>query len=424
MQNQVFRQSFFTLLIRSIGVVLLFGFTVFLTQKFEPKIVGQYDFARTFLFTLGSISLLGFDQSVLYFKGRLNANNSMQKLKKVYLKMLLMFLGATLFLLTVMLVLEPKIMATFFADSTVYPLLLKTTAGLFFYGLTILNVEVFRALDKIIICELFRNIFKYLPLFVLAVLLIQCHLESYLVEAFLFSFVFLGVLTSGFIWFFFRENSSLSTHDGFSSKEIIAHSFPVAVSSLAFFMMLSIDVFLLKKYHDDALVAYYSVAIKLMTLLSMVIITVNVTVSVKISEYFFQNKKAELIKMVQNASRWIVLISFPITVLFCCFWQPILNIFGKEYNAAKEALLILIIGQFFCSLFGVTSVYLNMTGRQKIFQRILLTAVLINFILNQILIPQYGMTGAAISFVTSSIFWNCITAFVIYYKDKIIVFLN
>jgi O-antigen/teichoic acid export membrane protein len=87
-------------------------------------------------------------------------------------------------------------------------------------------------------------------------------------------------------------------------------------------------------------------------------------------------------------------------------------------------LLILIVGQGICSAFGTAPVYLNMTGRQHIFQIILIVAVLINFILNRVLIPQYGMTGAATAFVISSVFWNSITAVVIYRKDKVNVFLN
>jgi len=52
-QNPVVRQSLLTLIIRVLGVVLLFGFTLFLTQKYTPIIVGQYDFVRTFLLLLG-----------------------------------------------------------------------------------------------------------------------------------------------------------------------------------------------------------------------------------------------------------------------------------------------------------------------------------------------------------------------------------
>ena len=142
-QNPVVRQSFLTLLIRVFGVVLLFGFTLFLTQKYTPKIVGQYDFVRTFLFAIGSICLLGFDQSILYFKGRLYPDFSLGHLRKVYLKMVLMLFFASLLLFVFIILLDASVVAQFFSDDATYLLLLKASAALFFYGLSILNVEVF-----------------------------------------------------------------------------------------------------------------------------------------------------------------------------------------------------------------------------------------------------------------------------------------
>jgi O-antigen/teichoic acid export membrane protein len=82
------------------------------------------------------------------------------------------------------------------------------------------------------------------------------------------------------------------------------------------------------------------------------------------------------------------------------------------------------LGQAFCSLFGSAPIYLNMTGRQKTFQYILIIAVIINFISNRILVPKYGMIGASISFIVSSFFWNLATTALIYYKDKVKVFIH
>jgi hypothetical protein len=52
-------QSINTMILRIIGVATLFGFTLFLTKNYDPKIIGQYDFIRTYLLVLGSICILG-----------------------------------------------------------------------------------------------------------------------------------------------------------------------------------------------------------------------------------------------------------------------------------------------------------------------------------------------------------------------------
>ncbi|TWI01188.1 O-antigen/teichoic acid export membrane protein [Flavobacterium tiangeerense] len=423
-QNPVVRQSLLTLLIRVFGVVLLFGFTLFLTQKYDPKQVGQYDFVRTFLFAIGSICLLGFDQSILYFKGRLYPNYSLGHLKKVYLKMVLMLFLASLLLFLFIELLDASVTTLFFADNATYFLLLKASAVMFFYGLSILNVEVFRALEKIVVAELFRNIFKYLPIIVLAVLLVQWQLELYLVDAFLLSFVFLGVVTTLLTFYFLTKKTATCTTDCFSSREIITQSFPIAVSGTAIFLMMSFDILFLKKYQGDAAVAFYSVAVKLMTLLSVIILTVNITVSASIAASFSNKEIDKLQQIVQNSSRLIVVITLPAVIGLFIFPEFVLHFFGPNYLAAKEALLVLVLGQGFCAFFGSAPVYLNMTGRQRIFQRIVLAALGLNFILNYWLIPSYGMVGGAIAFSASAFFWNFGTAIFVYYKDGIKLFLS
>jgi O-antigen/teichoic acid export membrane protein len=423
-KNPFVQQSLITLVLRFFGVITLFGFTVFLTKTYPPKIVGQYDFTRSFLLVVGSICLLGCDQSILYFKGRLNGGNTIEGIKKVYAKMVgLLFIMSGLFFL-IFWSIDEQFVENYFSDSGVYSILLKSITVLFFYGLTSLNTEVFRALDHFYVAELFRNTIKYIPLIVGAVVLSYCNQKEYLVAVFLIGFVVLSIITTTLIFIYFSKAKVENEIDIFTYKEILTKSYPMAISGMALFLLMSFDILFLKKYRDDSTVAFYSVAIKLMTILSMVIITVNITVSSKISECFFSKNKTDLVKTIQHASRLIFALTFPAVVIICIFPEFILGFFGKEYVAAKDALLILIVGQGICSTFGTAPVYLNMTGRQHIFQIILIVAVLINFILNRMLIPQYGMTGAATAFVVSSLFWNSIAAIVIYKKDKVNVFLS
>ncbi|MFV8324754.1 MATE family efflux transporter [Flavobacterium sp. ZS1P14] len=405
------------------GVLILFGFTLFLTNNFSPEIVGQYDFVRSFLLVIGSICLLGCDQSILYFRGRLKGANALYALKVIYIKMVgILFLMAILLFLIV-LGTNKDFIDTFFSDQGTHLILFKASGILFFSALTTLNTEVFRALDRLYVAELFRNTIKYIPLICGAILLFYIKKEIYLVDVFLIGFVILAIITSVLVFNYFGKEKT-NTIEPITYKEIVVKSYPIAISGMALFLLMSFDIMFLKKYRDDATVAFYSLAVKLMTILSMVIVTVNITASARIAEYFSIKNNVELNKIVKNSSRLIFILTLPATVLIGVFSEYILSFFGKDYVAAKDALLILIVGQGICSAFGSASVYLNMTGRQHIFQVILVVAVLINFVLNRLLIPEYGMTGAAIAFVASSFFWNFISTVVIYYKDKVKVYLN
>lgn len=423
-QNQFLKQSLSTLFLRIFGVLLLFGFTVFLTKSYSPKLVGQYDFVRSFLLAIGSICLLGFDQSILYFKGQLASLGALEELKKIYHKMVAMLFVTSLLALAIIIVIDEKTINNYFSDQEVYSLLLKAAATLFFYGISILNTEVFRALDKLYVAELFRNIIKYIPLIIGSIALFYWHKETYLVDVFLIGFVFLAFISSVFVLRYFGKMADLKTDEIFPHKEVFLKSYPIAISGMAMFLLMCFDIMFLKKYRNDETVAFYSVGVKLMTIVSVIILTINITVSAKIAEYFANENISELKKVTKNSVRLIFGITFPVILLLCIFSEYVLSFFGHQYVVAKEAFLILIIGQGICSAFGSAPVYLNMTGRQHIFQIILIVAVVINFVLNRFLIPIYGMTGAAIAFVSSSFFWNFVSAIVIYRKDKIRIFLN
>lgn len=417
-------QSLNTLIFRVFGVVLLFGFTLFLTNNFSPKIVGQYDFVRSFLLVIGSVCLLGCDQSILYFRGRLKGANSLYVLKGIYKKSVGLLFSMSMIVFLIVFCTNKDLVNTFFSDQGVHLILLKSSGLLFFSALTTLNIEVFRALDHLYVAELFRNTIKHIPLVLGAILLVYIKKEIYLVDAFLIGFVILATITTIIVFNYFSKVKTNSVNEPVTYKEIVIKSYPIAISGMALFLLMSFDIMFLKKYWDDETVAFYSVAVKLMTILSMVIVTVNITVSTKIAEYFSIKNNAALNKIVKNSSRLIFILTFPAVVLICLFSEYILSFFGSDYLAAKEALLILILGQGICSVFGSASVYLNMTGRQHLFQVILVVAVLVNFVLNRLLVPQYGMTGAAAAFVVSSFLWNFISAAIIYYIDKVKVYLN
>lgn len=425
--NKDLTQSFKTMLLRILGVIILFGFTLFLTNTYDPKIIGQYDFIRTFLLITGSICILGTDQSILYFTAMLKNTNQFNDLKRVYIKMLFFILGMSLLTLAILYSIGQEFISFYLNDNKIYYVILKATYMLFFYSLTVFNTEVLRALEQVYIAELYRNTFKYLSVIIGAILLFYINEETYLIDTFLIGFVVLSVFSTLKINTIFKKNNvnkKLTLDDEISYRYIFLKSYPIAISTVAIFLLMSIDIMFLKKYKGNETVAFYALAVKLMTLLLVVMNSVNITISPKIAELFFAKNIKELRKTMQNSARMIFILSLPLVMFFCLLSKQILTFFGTAYLVARDPLLILMIGQGICSLFGGVQVYMNMTGRQNIFQIILIFAVVLNFILNQMLIPLYGMNGAAFSYVISMFSWNLVTSIIIYKKDKVAVFLT
>ncbi|WP_348746113.1 MATE family efflux transporter [Tenacibaculum sp. 190524A02b] len=396
-----------------------------MTNNYSASLVGKYDFIRSFLLVVGSICLLGTDHSILYFSGKLSSVNRSKDLKGVYYTMIKLILLATLFPIIILIILGKKNVNLFFQDSSMYFLILNGTLILFFYCLSILNTEFFRAINLVSLSELFRNIIKYAPFFLGAILLSIFNKQELLIILFLYGFVFISIISTGLLFIKMKRMNFTSFKKGrISNREVFKTSYPMAISNMAFFLLLSIDVMLLKKYKGDEVVAYYSVAVKFVLILSMIINTININVSSKIAELYKSQDFKKLSKLLVKSSRLIVVLSLPLILIVIFFSERILYLFGEKYVESKEALIIMVVSQGICTVFGSVGVYLNMTGKQKAFQNILIMSVVINFILNRFLIPIYGMKGAAISFSCSLFFWNIVSTFYIYRKDKVKVFLK
>ena len=418
--GKTFYQSILTFGIRGFGVLFLFCLTILMTRNFSTMEVGQYEFTRVVLLVLGSIALLGTDVSIIYFSGKLKASNSSKELGKTYYQILKIILYSSLVIAVVLFILSYVKEMYAFVGKDNQALFYKIIFVLPFYVITIFNTETLRAIGKPVLSELFRNVFKYCSLlFGIALFISSKSSFLLLTEYFLYGFILLACMSQLILTYCFSKNPSSQKDKIFSSKEIIKNSFPMGISSIIMFLLLSVDVFLLKKNFGNSVVAFYAVAIKLITILSMVILSLNINCSPRISELFFLNEKKELQCLCRRTARITTIVNVSLSIIMICFISRILFFFGEDYIYIKEAFFILITSQIVTSFFGVVPVYLNMTGRSHVFQYILLLTLFVNIILNIILIPIYGVVGAAIVFSLSVILWNVIVAIYVYKKDHI-----
>ena len=416
-------KSINVLLLRIGGMLLFFGLTLFLTNKFDAVLVGKYDFSRALLIFLGGICVFGMHQSVIYYSGYLKANNSTSYLKSVYKKMVvIVFSIAALFFLAALLI-KPEHINNLF-DKEVAQLVSYSVFALFFYGLTLLNIDVFRAINKIYISEFYRNVLRYVLFFGAIIVLYVTDNPQYLVEVFLLNFVFLGLVSTLYLFYYFSKVATEETSVTITFKNILSRSGPMAISAVTYLLMQSVDIILLSKYSSFERVAFYSVAIKLTTVLSLVLASVNTVYAPTFAEWYSLGDFTNLRAGIKRSTRLIFLLTFPAILVVFLFSNLILGFFGPDYTEAQSALWVLLIGQAVNALCGSVGVYMNMTGKQVIFQRILVTAFVINITLNLILIPIYDILGAAIATTISTVFWNVLTTVYIYRKDRITTFLT
>ena len=420
------QKSFSVLIIRSFGVLLLFGFTLFITNFYSAENVGRYDFVRSTLMVLGGISLMGTNQSIIYYSGLLNARKSIESIRSIYSEMLKIIFTLSLIILGFfMIFFNESIINDIFKNRESYSLILKTILTLVFFAVTMLNIDTIRALKKTILSEMYRSIFRYLPVFIFAIILLKTNNEELLVEVYLLGFLLLSLFSSIRVYMLFKKiDKPNDKSESFTITEIFKTSSPMALSAIAYFIMQSIDIIILSIYEGFDQIAYYSVSVKLAMLTTLALMSVNIVIAPRIAEIYENQKMQKLQMLIKHSTRIIFLISICVLSVLFFFSEEILGLFGQGYVIANNALLFLLAAQFFNAVSGPGAIYLNMTGRQKTLNKILVSALIINISLNFYLIPTLGINGAAIATLASLIIWNTIATVLIYSRDKIKIFLN
>ena len=420
------KKSFSVLIIRSLGVLLLFGFTLFITNFFTAENVGRYDFVRSALMVLGGLALMGTNQSIIYYSGLLKARKSIESIRAVYSKMIKIICVLSFIVLALYIVFfSQERVNEFFNNEESFSLLLKSILTLVFFALTMLNIDTIRALQKTVLSEIYRSLFRYLPVFFLAAVLLKFNQQAYLVEAYLTGFVLLSFFSSIRVYKIFKTlQKPNKKSESFSMHEIFKTSAPMALSAIAYFIMQSIDIIILSIYEGFDQIAYYSVSVKLAMVTTLALMSVNIVIAPRIAEIYEKQNLQDMQQLIKHSTRIIFFISlFVLSILFL-FSQEILSLFGPDYIKANQALLFLLSAQFFNAVSGPGAIYLNMTGRQKTLNKILILGLIINISLNFYFIPVEGINGAAKATLVSLIIWNAITTLLVYSKDKIKIFLT
>jgi O-antigen/teichoic acid export membrane protein len=116
----------------------------------------------------------------------------------------------------------------------------------------------------------------------------------------------------------------------------------------------------------------------------------------------------------QTSTSWLVSISFPFYLLVSVFAPAVVLIFGPEFEPGARPLAILSIAMLVNVATGPVTTILLMAGKASWNLANSFGSLAINVTLNVMLIPTFGITGAAIAWSASILFQNLAPALQIY----------
>jgi O-antigen/teichoic acid export membrane protein len=104
---------------------------------------------------------------------------------------------------------------------------------------------------------------------------------------------------------------------------------------------------------------------------------------------------------------WVVRLSAPLLIFLAVFTEPLLGLYGQEFAMeGKHALWILLAGQAINLGFGPLGTMLNMSGSEGFLLKLALYEAAVSIAGFLILVPTFGLRGAAASITISITFQN------------------
>jgi len=248
---------------------------------------------------------------------------------------------------------------------------------------------------RVYVIDLFQNIFKLVVIVSLLVL-------GFGVMGVAWGWV-LAIVLMPFLAFYLLEKRVFSVFNTeveaiFIDRELFSFSWPLIFTAVAGMVMSWMDILMLGYFSSASVVGIYNVALPTAMLLLVVPKSIGLLFVPVASELYARNKEQELRGIYTIITKWVLSLALPGFLLMTLFSESIIRVmFGVDYIGGAVPMSILAFAFFLYALFGNANAVLQVYGKTKMILNCYFIGAGVNFILNLLLIPMYGINGAAIA---------------------------
>ena len=196
-------------------------------------------------------------------------------------------------------------------------------------------------------------------------------------------------------------------------RKMLAKSHHYILSSLMVTIFAQTDKIMIKNMIDDTNVGLYSAAVTCAGLTSFVFSAICESARPIVFSSFNENNE-EFEKQITRLYSIIIYLSLFQSVFMTVFSRFIIRIiYGTAFLVAGDVLKIIVWYTTFSYIGVVRNIWILANGLQKFLWKINLCGALANVILNSLLIPHFGIFGAAVASLITQFFTNVIMGYII-----------
>jgi len=200
----------------------------------------------------------------------------------------------------------------------------------------------------------------------------------------------------------------------YQTLDWLRSAMPLLLMSCMTTIISRVDVVILGTMAGAEAAGLYHVAKRGAELIPFVLISVNAALAPTIASLYAKGEMEQLQRVVTKTARIILLFSLPPALALILFGHWFLLLFGAKFTGGNVALAILSSGQLINAAMGSVGLLLILTGHGRDAVLGIGIGAASNVILNLMLIPRWGIEGAATAAAVSIILWNLLLATSVY----------
>lgn len=405
--------------IRGVGMFLGLLSGIVLARLLGPEHYGLYTLAMAWLTSLGLICAFGYDTSTLRFVGIFKDQNKIAHMKsflnqarKESFTMSLIVAACVFGLGLGFSFINHIILYYIVIGLPVFTYLLVRMPVLRGYGEYVLAIGADNFLRNAVLVAVFGSLFfisgqKLTAHYPLITVLIASLLGIALVEWRIAHYIKTDMT---------EQNTSPTTKD---HKEWRKASITLMVVNISRMILGKIDMAILPLFMSVAFAGVYDAAIKWVGLIWF---AQNTLARVFGPQMAALHAKQDHISLQKHTTKITYLIFIPSALIALAIFVLgpfLMTLYGDYFITGVTTLRILIIGYLLTAFAGAAHLMINMLGDEKISMRISVETLIINIALNFVLIPLFGMEGAATATSISLIYMSAKRVYFLYKNHNI-----
>ena len=178
----------------------------------------------------------------------------------------------------------------------------------------------------------------------------------------------------------------------------LKYSLPLIPNAALYWVIDSSDRYVIGHFLGLSSVGIYSASYSLARLITFFSSPISFVLFPTISKLWGQKEYSSMKKYCEKSVKYYLLFAIPAVFGICCMSPNILRLLTtKEFITSRTLILFISLGMFFVGLYQIYLYIIHLKEQTKYLPIIFLVVALFNLGLNFLLIPKWGIIGAAFS---------------------------